>query len=78
MLSQTELAGAIGFAPGGAKTIRSWEDGERDGQPFRPTPTAWAAFRYLVILTMIFRDRHGPADLSMQKNLANLLPECVK
>jgi len=55
-LSQTELADALGFGVNGPRTIRAWESGERDGKPFHPTPTALAAFKYLICLYEVYED----------------------
>jgi len=75
-LSQSELSGALGFGPNGAKTIRDWEHGRRDGAVFKPTPTAWTAFRYLNTLVVIYRQLAPTEPLSAIVCLA--LPEVLR
>lgn len=75
-LSQPELAGVLGFSPlNGHKTIRDWEHGTRDGEPFAPTPTAWAALRYLVMVVELY----GELPSGQQKaKIASLLPDVLR
>lgn len=75
-ISQQELSSALGFGPNGARTIRSWEDGWRDGEVFKPTATAWAAFRYLIALVAAYRRLH-PAD-PVRLLLEPALPDVLK
>ena len=75
-LSQAELAAALGFGPHGDKTVRDWEHGYRNGQPFQPTPTAWAAFRYLLMIVETLR-AFGPDHPSTRK-MRDLLPETLR
>lgn len=53
--SQSELAAALGFGPNGSDVIRHWEHGYRGGQPFKPTPVAWNALQFLVLLHSIYK-----------------------
>lgn len=46
-LSQSEFAGALGFGRNGADIVRSWEKGERRGDPFAPTPSILLLIRLL-------------------------------
>lgn len=61
-LSQMELASALGFGPNGAKTVRDWEAGKRASEPFRPTPTAWAAMRYLASIVSALKPYESIPD----------------
>lgn len=74
-LSQTELSAALHFGPNGDKTVRDWESGNRNGEPFAPTPTAWAAFRYLIGLADTYRSL--PSG-DQRKKIAALLPESLR
>lgn len=60
-LSQHELGTALGFSPLKAgRIVRQWENGWEGHMPFAPTPTAWAAFRYLATLAAIYQsDEEG-------------------
>lgn len=51
-MSQPELAEALGFSDG-ARTVRAWEAGERDGQAFKPSGTALQAFRFLIAIQKV-------------------------
>lgn len=75
-LSQTELAGALGFGPNGAQTVRAWEYGEKDGKPFWPTPLAWAALRYLVMVVEMYQRMDRESENSAR--IRRLLPECLR
>lgn len=75
-LSQSELASVLGFSNGGDKVVRDWERGERGGSSFRPTPTAWAAFRHIAILVDLYRE-----EVIFPKTkayLREMLPECLQ
>lgn len=75
-LSQTEFATALGFGPNGDSVVRSWEKGDRDGKPFRPTPPVAAHIRCLVVLTALYRaDKRGS---SIREVIAQVLPESLK
>jgi len=75
-LSQADMARALGFAASsGPKTVRDWEHGHRDGGPFFPSPTAWAALRYLLMVVEIYRCLPSGAHRS---RLAQILPECLR
>jgi transcriptional regulator with XRE-family HTH domain len=73
-LSQNELAAAIGFRDNGADVIRAWEQGERYGRPFAPTPLAWAALRMLVIAVRLWRSLPSGAE---RNAIGALLPQMV-
>lgn len=63
-LSQSELAADLGFSPNkGPTTVRDWEIGARAGAPFAPTKTVWAAFRYLIILGILYQTDTDPEVL---------------
>lgn len=51
-LSQPELAAAIGVNDD--QVVRAWEQGQRQGRPFQPTPLAWAALRYLALAAKLY------------------------
>lgn len=75
-LSQSELAGALGFSPiKGPQNVRDWEHGRRDGKPYAPSGSAWAAFRYLVMLTVLYRSDDAEED--RRHKLRRLLPACI-
>lgn len=76
MLSQNELSRALGFGPNGADVIRAWEKGERGGKEFKPTPTAWAALRYLLMLVETLK-AFGP-DHAATAKMRRLLPEALR
>lgn len=57
-LTQSQMADELGFTGNGRSNIRAWEIGERDGEPFRPTPLAW---RYIRLLVIVRRTLHQPA-----------------
>lgn len=73
-LSQYEMAGVLGFKKTGHFTVRWWEDGKRNGFPFKPTPTVWAAIRYLTLSVMLYRQMPSGAA---RESLRVLLPEVV-
>lgn len=71
-LSQKEFAAAIGFKnPAGEDTVRRWEKDETA----KPSPTAWQAIRYLVMVLDLYDDApDGPE----KAKIASLLPECLR
>jgi hypothetical protein len=75
-LSQSELSDALGFGKNGAKTIRDWEHGWREGAVFKPTPTAWVAFRYLTLLVAAHRQLGATEPLVAIINTA--LPDALR
>lgn len=72
-LSAEQLGSALNFGPNGARTVSAWEVGHRNGEEFKPKPTAWAAFRYLFILVEAYRAL--PAGSAVRHNIGRLLPE---
>jgi transcriptional regulator with XRE-family HTH domain len=76
-LSQRELADALGFTPNGTATIRAWETGERDGTPFRPTPLAVMALRYLDALVLVYNQIPYDDPISQEK-IRTVLPESLR
>lgn len=70
-LSQSEFARALGFGVRADRVIRRWEDEEG----FRPTPLAWAAIRYLVIVVELYGQM--PAG-DRKGKIRNLLPEVLQ
>lgn len=72
-LSQMELASALGFRlPRGELTIREWE---RDPE-FHPTPLAWCALRYMLMVVEIYRETD--AESSAYAKISRLLPEALR
>jgi hypothetical protein len=70
-LSQAELGTVLGFGPKAERVVRRWET----DSTFRPTPLAWAAIRFLVIVVDLYRAMAaGPA----KDKLSALLPEVVR
>lgn len=70
-LSQSEFGTVLGFGPKAERVVRRWEADDA----FRPTPLAWAAVRYLVMLMDIYgRLPPGPR----KEEISGLLPECLK
>ena len=69
-LSQSEFGSVLGFGPKAERVVRRWEDDEA----FRPTPLAWAAIRYLVMLL----DLYGQLPTGPRTDkIRRLLPECL-
>jgi DNA-binding transcriptional regulator YiaG len=71
-LSQPELAAALGFGVNGDRTVRSWEQ----DTDFRPTPLAWAALRYMLMVVEIYREIDKESSASAK--IARLLPEALR
>lgn len=71
-LSQDELASALGFLQNGERTVRSWEQ----DPDFRPTPLAWSALRYLLMVVEIYREMDKESSASAK--IARLLPEALR
>lgn len=74
-ISKYMLAEALGFGPNGHKTVHSWEDGWKDGEPFKITPTAWAAFRYLIIAGRLY---WSIPDCAERTEAAAMLPGVMR
>jgi DNA-binding transcriptional regulator YiaG len=72
-LSQAELASALGFRPQrGEHTVREWET----DPDFHPTPLAWCALRYMLMVVEIYRETD--AESPAHAKISRLLPETLR
>lgn len=71
-LSQYELSSALGFRENGERTVLRWEQ-EPD---YRPTPLAWSALRYMLMVVEIYREMD--AESPAYAKISRLLPETLK
>jgi DNA-binding transcriptional regulator YiaG len=72
-LSQQELAVCLGMKlDSGARLVRRWEH----DPACAPSPTAWHAFRYLAIITKLYREMDQGSQGT--EIVREMLPECLR